>query len=171
MVTDAVRIRTDLRAGDIGEIMRLHGVHYAAEHGLDRTFEAGLARGLAEALERGWPGEGEGVWLVDDPAGRLAGVIVLTRESDSLGRVRWFLLDPALRGRGIGRRLLRALLDTAEEAGYERLELVTFSALESAAHLYRDAGFRCVDERRTELWGRLLVLQRYELEMRGVSSG
>lgn len=166
MVTsESVRIRRDLRAGDAGEIIRMHGVHYAAEHGLDRTFEAGLAHGLAEALERGWPAEGEGAWLVEDGSGRLAGMLGLTRESDSLGRVRWFLLSPSLRGQGLGRRLLRELLDTAEAAGYERLELVTFSALESAAHLYRDAGFRCVEENRTEMWGRTLVMQRYELAL------
>jgi GNAT superfamily N-acetyltransferase len=167
MVTaETVRIRTDLRAGDAGEIVRLHGVHYAAEYGLDRTFEAHLARGLADALERGWPGPGEGVWIAEHGGGHIGGVLALTREDATLGRVRWFLLDPALRGRGVGRRLLQALLETAGKAGYERLELATFSALKAAAHLYVDAGFRCVESRRTQLWGRTIVLQRYELAMR-----
>lgn len=169
MTAETVRIRTDLRAGDAGEIVRLQGVHYAAEYGLDRTFEAHIARGLAEALERGWPGPGEGVWIAEHGDGRMGGLVALTREDATHGRVRWFLLDPALRGRGVGRRLLQALLKAAEEAGYERLELETFSALEAAAHLYRDAGFHCVEEQRTQRWGRTIVLQRYELAMRGAA--
>jgi ribosomal protein S18 acetylase RimI-like enzyme len=69
----------------------------------------------------------------------------------------------------VGRRLLHTLLETAAKAGYERLELETFSALEAAAHLYIDAGFRCVESQRTERWGRTIVLQRYELAMRGAA--
>ena len=162
-----VRIRDDLQPGDAGEIVRMHAIHYAAEHGLDRTFEAHVARGLADALERGWPGDGEGVWIADE-RGRMRGVVALTREGPAIGRVRWFLVDPALRGHGVGRRLLSELLARARAAGYERLELDTFGALEAAAHLYRDAGFRVVEERKMRLWGHTIVLQRYELA--GVSS-
>lgn len=158
-------IRTDLRAGDLGEIVRLHGVLYAVEHGLDATFEAGVAAGLAAAVERGWPaGAGEGVWIAERD-GRLAGAVGLTDEGEGCGRVRWFLLDPASRGAGLGRRLLSALLETAREHGHERLELVTFSDLATAAHLYRSAGFERVSGQLRHLWGRELVFERYELAL------
>jgi ribosomal protein S18 acetylase RimI-like enzyme len=165
----ALRIRAELRPGDAGEMIRLQGVHYAAEHGLDRSFEAHVAAGLAEALARGWPEAGEGVWLAEQ-GGRVAGALALVRESATTGRVRWFIVDPALRGRGVGRRLLEELLELARTARYERLVLETFGALEAAAHLYRDAGFRCVRERHVERWGRTILLQDYELTMPEVSS-
>ena len=58
--------------------------------------------------------------------------------------LRWFVLDPQLRGRGLGRRLIAELLELAEWIGYERIALETFSELRAAAHLYRSFGFEVV---------------------------
>jgi hypothetical protein len=44
--------------------------------------------------------------------------------------------------------------------------LETFSALRTAAHLYRDAGFRVVWEREIDIWGPPIVYQHYELRLR-----
>ena len=41
-------IRTELKPGDIGSLIYLHGVLYAKEHGWDHTFEAYVAGPLAE---------------------------------------------------------------------------------------------------------------------------
>lgn len=43
-----LRIRTDLKPGDIGYLTYLHGVLYASEYGWDNTFEAYVAGPLAE---------------------------------------------------------------------------------------------------------------------------
>lgn len=159
-----VEIRRDLRPGDLGTLVRLHGEIYAAEHGLDRSFEALVAAGMAAAVERGWPGTGEGFWVAERE-GRMVGAIALTREPGGEGQVRWFLLHPEARGEGVGRRLLAELLAAARAAGYERLVLRTFSALEAAAHLYRQAGFERVSAERIPLWGRTLVLEHHELRL------
>jgi ribosomal protein S18 acetylase RimI-like enzyme len=157
-------IRRDLRAGDLGELVRLHGELYAAEHGLDRSFEAFVAAGMAAVVERGWPGPGEGFWAAERN-GRMAGAIVLTREPGGEGRIRWFVVHPSARGGGLGRRLLGEALAAARAAGYARVVLVTFSALEAAAHLYRQAGFERVSCRRRDVWGRTLVLEEYALRL------
>ena len=58
-----VEIRQDLRPGDIGTIIYLHGVLYAKEYGFDHTFEPYVAKPLAEfvksqtARERIWIAE------------------------------------------------------------------------------------------------------------------
>ena len=59
-----VTVRGDLRPGDLGAIATLHGTIYAAEHGLDARFESGIARGLAEAVDGGWPERGR-LWAVE----------------------------------------------------------------------------------------------------------
>jgi ribosomal protein S18 acetylase RimI-like enzyme len=76
-----------------------------------------------------------------------------------------FVLRPEYRDAGVGRRLLEALLARARDAGYERIELDTFSELRAAARLYRDAGFKRVRAERRSLWGRELEFERYELEL------
>jgi ribosomal protein S18 acetylase RimI-like enzyme len=155
-----VIVRGDLRPGDLGAISTLHGNTYAAEHGLDARFEAGVARGLADAVDRGWPERGR-LWAVERH-GRLAGSLALTEEGDGEGKVRWFLLERELRGRGLGRTMLEQLLAEAEASGLTRLRLETFSALRAAGRLYRSLGFEVRDSRRFSGWGRPIVLQHYE---------
>ena len=53
-----------------------------------------------------WP-EGGGVWIVER-GGRHAGSLALTGEGDGVGKIRWVLLEPELRGAGIGRRSARS---------------------------------------------------------------
>ena len=46
------------------------------------------------------------------------------------------------RGRGLGRRLMEALIQCARENGYSRFYLTTGTANESAIELYKRMGFR-----------------------------
>jgi ribosomal protein S18 acetylase RimI-like enzyme len=159
-----VEIRSDLRPGDIGDVVRMHGEVYAREYGLDATFEGSVAETLGTLIRRGWPGDGEGIWVAE-VGGERIGAVILSGEGDGLSRLRMFVLRPEHRGAGVGRRLLGELLARARAAGYERMELDTFSELRAAAHLYRAAGFRRVTARRRLMWGREIEFERYELEL------
>ena len=53
-----------------------------------------------------------------------------------------------LRGRGIGARLLRAVLDRARARGAEKMFLEVRKSNEAARRLYRSAGFQICGERR-----------------------
>jgi RimJ/RimL family protein N-acetyltransferase len=158
-------IRRELRPGDYGAIVELHGRLYSREYGLDSSFEAHVAAGVTRAAMRGFPREREGLWVVEND-GAFAGSLGLTDEDGVTGMIRWVLLDPAVRGRGLGRRLVGEAVTAARELGYERLELETFSDLTTAAAIYRSNGFRLVGEDVGPRWGRdPLVYQRYELEL------
>lgn len=161
---DALTIRRELRPGDLGAVVAFHGRVYGPEYEVDGRFEAFVASSVAEAGKRGFPGPREAIWIVERN-GELAGCLGLTDDGDA-GVVRWFVFDRSVRGRGLGRRLLEELLDTARELGYERLRLETFSELRTAAHLYRSLGFELVDEDTAPRWGRdAITFQRYELEL------
>ncbi len=97
--------------------------------------------------------------------GRHAGSLALTDEDDGWATVRFFVLDPELRGRGLGRRWVAELLEAAETYGYEGVRLETFSDLQAAAHIYRSHGFEVVSANTGPRWGRPTVTyQRYELD-------
>lgn len=155
-------VRRDLRPGDLGAIVAHHGRVYRPEYGVDSTFEAHVGASVSAAGMRGFPRPGEGIWIVE-AGGRHAGSLALTDEGER-GCVRWFVLDPELRGRGLGRRLVAELVAEAEAAGYEGLYLETFSDLRAAAHIYRSHGFELTGEQTGPRWGRAdLTYQHYEL--------
>ena len=158
-------IRSELRPGDLGMILAHHGRIYRSEHGVDATFEGHVASTLAQAAVRGFPTPREAIRIVELDREH-AGSLALTDEGDGEATIRWFVLSPEVRGRGLGRRLLEALLDKAEEVGYAHVGLETFSELEAAAHLYLDQGFEVVWEDSAPRWGRdRVTYQRYELEL------
>jgi GNAT superfamily N-acetyltransferase len=173
--TDDPIIRRELRDGDAEAIAELHRRNYSAAYGMNERFVSAVAAGVRDAAARGWPRSGGAVWLIER-AGAVAGSLALTVEPERagdtgagparVGRVRWFVLDRSLRGRGLGRALMAELLDEARAAGLAELELETFAALSAAAHIYRAAGFRVVSEREREDWGRPITYQRYELHLR-----
>jgi N-acetylglutamate synthase-like GNAT family acetyltransferase len=169
-MSGGIDIRRRLRPGDLGEIVAFHGRTYGREYGVDSRFEAMVASSVAETGRRGFPGERERVWIVERD-GELAGCLALTDEGDA-GVIRWFVLDPAVRGQGLGRRLLAELMSDAEALGYERLRLETFSDLRVAARMYRSYGFEVVEEDTRPRWGRdSITYQHYELELAGARAG
>lgn len=158
-----LEIRHQLRPGDLGAIIAHHGEVYRREHGVDSTFEAHVAASVAAAAKHGWPGPGERLWIAELD-GRHAGSLALTDEGGGRAAVRFFLLDPELRGRGLGRRWIAELLAEAEGAGYASVWLETFSDLRAAAHLYRSLGFELLSAQSGPRWGREdVTYQRYEL--------
>jgi RimJ/RimL family protein N-acetyltransferase len=163
-VTAPVSIRRALRGGDVEAIVALHDRVYRSEYARNDTFVAAVAAALERAVAGGWPAAGGAVWLVEHE-GAVAGSLALTDEGDGVGYVRWVVLVPEVRGRGLMRSMLTELLEEARAAGMSRLALDTFSALTAAAHVYRSVGFRVITEREREDWGPTITYQHYELRL------
>lgn len=160
---DGVTIRNEVRPGDGEAIIALHAELYPVEYGMDERFVEGVRGTVETALAKGWP-EGGGAWLVER-SGLFSGSVGLTDEGDGLGRIRWVLLHPRVRGLGLGRRLVGEAVERARELGMRKLELDTFSDLRVAARIYRDLGFRVRSEERTTKWGPEIVYQYYDLDL------
>jgi ribosomal protein S18 acetylase RimI-like enzyme len=160
-----ITIRRELRPGDAQAIVDLHRRVYCPEYERNEQFVTAVAESLAGRIALGWPAAGGAVWLVER-GGRVAGSMGLTIEGQGVGQIRWVVLEPSLRGHGLGRALLDEALTTARAAGMRMLRLDTFSALKAAGHLYRQAGFRVVWERERDDWGPRITYQGYELHLR-----
>ena len=165
MADTSISTRTDLKPGDLGAIMRLHGVLYAEEYGLDWTFELYIAKGYAEAVEAFTSGKAR-LWVAED-ASEVVGSIAIVEHSPDVAQLRWFLVHPELRGRGFGRALLKEALRFCLEQGYRRVFLWTLKDLAAATHLYQSHGFEKTAEKIHPLWGKTVHEERYDFEPEG----
>ena len=109
------------------------------------------------------PARDVALWVREDDAVRGFVAIWALRDDPAEARLRWFILDDALRGRGLGRALIAAAMEHCRNVGFRRVELFTFAALTAARALYREAGFRLIEEREHADWGAPIILERFEL--------
>ena len=159
----SMNIRTNIKPGDIGYITYLHGTLYAAEYGLDHTFEGYVAAGIGEFAQK--YDANKDYFAVAELDGRIVGAIAIVDQPDRTAQLRWFLVHPDARGRGLGKRLLRDAVDFCRQRNYKGVFLWTISELTTAAHLYRDAGFELTEQNTHEIWGAVRTEERYELSL------
>ena len=90
-----------------------------------------------------------------DGAGRVVGSVALVLDGD-FGEItesgdeaafRMLVVDPAVRGRGVGELLVRSCLDRARAAGKRRMVLSTDPRMTAAHRLYERLGFTRLPER------------------------
>ncbi len=158
-MSNDVTIRHDLHCGDLGDIVALHGRAYEPVRGFGLSFEAFVARTLADfVLDDGMLGR---IWLAhrDD---RLVGCTAMVLRADKQGQVRWVLVDPECRGIGLGRRLVESSLQYARDNGCTSIYLETTDGLPESQALYESLGFTVVSEEDAELWDgvRPLIIMR-----------
>ena len=98
----------------------------------------------------------DGLFLVARQAGDTVGCGGLLLLPGGIGEVKRVFVEPAARGRGVGRRLMRALEDAAREHRVSRLRLDTRSNLTEARRLYVAEGYHEVppfnDDPMSEHW-------------------
>ena len=155
-----VHIRHDLRPGDLGTIVHLHGALYAREHGLDTTFEPYVAKPLADFV---LSGSGR-LWIAEEED-RTVGSIALVDAGPGSAQLRWFLVVPEARGTGLGRRLLEEALAYARQRGLSHIYLWSFSTLRDALRLYERAGFRATETKTSFVWGAARTEVRMDLAL------
>ena len=161
-MTEGISIRHELRAGDLGRIVALHGECYEPLPGFGITFEAFVALTLADyVLEVGGNGR---IWLAEKD-GRLIGCAALVLRGGGLGQIRWVLVEPAARGIGLGKDLVNRALDWGREQDCTRLFLETTDGLPESQTLYEALGFEVVSDEPAELWDGVRPLIRMELAL------
>lgn len=160
---DKSRIRTRLTPGDIGEITRLHGVHYAAGQGHGIAFEAYVAAGLAEFFHSHDPAR-DRVWIAEQDGGILGTLFLQHREDGA--QLRYFLVTPEYRGHGLGKDLMARYMAALDELGHDHSFLWTTDELAAAAALYTRHGFVLTESRPSTRFGKPLKEQKYEWHRR-----
>jgi GNAT superfamily N-acetyltransferase len=150
--------------GDLGWVISAHGEVYAREFGWDGTFEALVARIVADFATDHDPAR-EAAWLAEVD-GRRVGCVFCVAGPDSTAQLRLLLVHPDGRGRGLGGRLVDTCLQFARDAGYPAVRLWTNDPLTAARTIYLGRGFTLTGEEPHRSFGADLVGQTYELDLR-----
>lgn len=155
----AVTLGAGYLPGLLGRVVEMHASYYSRHYGFGHVFEARVAAGMAEFLGR-----------IDHPAnqtfharleGRIVGAVTIDGEDLGQGRahLRWFILDDAARGRGLGQKLLGLAMAHVDKGDFAETRLWTFKGLDAGRHLYERAGFALVAEAPGSQWGREVIEQ------------
>jgi GNAT superfamily N-acetyltransferase len=171
-----ITVRALGEPGDLGWVVMAHGEQYAREFGWNGAFEALVARIVADHTASATP-EAAAAWIAEADGRRVGCVfcVAATGEDPSddgpdrgpTAQLRLLLVDPSVRGRGVGGRLLDECLAFASSAGYRRIRLWTNTPLTAARSLYLARGFRLTrqDDEPYHTFGPALLGQVYEREL------
>ncbi|MEQ9220538.1 MAG: GNAT family N-acetyltransferase [Cyclobacteriaceae bacterium] len=146
-------IRTVYKPGDMAYMLYMHSRFY--DFGFQ--FEMYVAESLLDFV-RNLDSEKECIWIAEDKE-KIVGTIAL-KHMEGKAQLRYFLIDPDYRGRGLGRFLINQFMGFLKKSDYRSSFLLTEDSLDTALHLYKSYGFSYVSSRDTDFG---LVESRYEL--------
>ena len=156
------------RAGDMGWVVERHGVLYEKEYGWGARFEALVADIVAKFL-RDYDAKRERCWIAErrthNHVERVGSVFVV-RESATTAKLRLLLIEPQVRGAGVGKRLVQQCIDFSRRAGYRKLVLWTHANLLAARAIYTKLGFRKVKSEPHRQFGVPVVGEYWELSLK-----
>jgi DNA-binding MarR family transcriptional regulator/GNAT superfamily N-acetyltransferase len=175
--------------GDLGWVVQRNAALYAAEYGWDESYEALVARIVADYAARA-DHKREAAWIAEldgQPAGcvfcmrksgggrrtgagaerggRTSTARGREKQSDDVAQLRLLLVEPHARGRGIGERLVAECVSFARRTGYREIVLWTNDVLHAARRIYQRAGFELIGSEEHHSFGHDLVAQDWRLPL------
>lgn len=162
-IRQEVRIRCDLKPGDVGSLIHLHGWIYAKECGYNHVFESYVCQTFVDFFKHYSPDK-DRFWFAE-AGDEIVGAIAIVGHPDRRAQLRWFIVHPEYRGLGLGKRLLQESLQYSKEKGFRRVFLETTEDQKTAIAMYERAGFRKIAEHENHLWGVHHIEQTYELQL------
>ena len=148
--------------GELGWVVQRNGALYAQEYGWDASYEALVARIVADYAGRADPREAAWIAELD---GEPAGCVFCMRKDDVTAQLRLLLVEPRARGMGLGGRLVAECVAFARRGGYQQMVLWTNDVLAAARRIYQRAGFELVDAEQHHSFGHDLVGQNWRLPL------
>lgn len=150
------------KPGDIGYIIHRHGVIYAREYGFNVDFDAYVTSGMADFIENKTPEQN--LWIAEC-RDHFAGSVAIVRHDAHTAQLRWLIVEPEARQRGIGKQLVNQAVRFAADNGYRSVLLWTIDFLDSARRLYANTGFQLAETKVSQVWGKTLTEECWRLNL------
>jgi DNA-binding MarR family transcriptional regulator/GNAT superfamily N-acetyltransferase len=152
------------RPGMLGRIIARHGEIYQTEFGYPASFEGYVAIAFGELMQGFSPPRDR--IFVAERGGQFLGSIAVKGRPEATAQLRFLIVERGARGLGLGRRLVRRVLEHARGNGERKIVLDTASDLDAARALYAAHGFRKVASVAGEPWlPRGVHSERWELDL------
>ena len=158
-----ITIRNDLRSGDIGYLIYMHGWIYKKEHNYNRIFEAYVLQTFYE-FALNYDENKDRIWIAEYNNEIIGSIAIIDRGDRA--QLRWLLLHPDFRGIGLAKYLLHEALDYCRKVDYKSVYLETTDDLKEAISLYTKQGFMKVSEKENHIWAKNVVEIELELVLR-----
>ncbi|GAA3734804.1 helix-turn-helix domain-containing GNAT family N-acetyltransferase [Flavobacterium ginsengisoli] len=158
-----ITYRHNITPGDIGYIIYLHGFIYGNESNFSTDFEKYVIKTFYDFLEKYSP-ENDRIWMAEYN-NKIVGCVAIVHQPNEEAQLRWFLLDPAFRGLGIGKKLLTEAVDFCKEKKFKNVFLLTTSMQDKALQMYKIMGFELTKSEEVHEWGKTFYEERYDLRL------
>lgn len=139
-ISDEVQIVPVLDADQIQQARALFE-EYQRHIAVDLCFQ-GFADELATLPGAYAPPSGQLLLAMDGV--RVAGCVALRELSGTACEMKRLFVRPAFQGRGLGRLLVRAILEESRRIGYAVMRLDTLPSMREATRLYASLGFEVI---------------------------
>ncbi|WP_415717268.1 helix-turn-helix domain-containing GNAT family N-acetyltransferase [Roseibium sp.] len=158
---DPFEIVEGYQTGMIGDISAMHGRTHGPIVGMGPTFESVVAKAMSEFMPRVHRPMNNSWSVVEN--GEVIGSISIDGEDldGNVAHLRWFILSERLRGKGLGKVLLKKAIDHCDDLGFQEIHLWTLKGLDAARSLYERAGFELADEYIGDQWGKAVTEQMF----------
>lgn len=159
---DVINIRPFTQS-DIEYVISRHKTLYYAERHLSGTFSSYVDEIVYRFVDH-FDSQTDCLKILECN-GVPAGSIAIAKVDDQTAQLRFFMLEPEMRQRGYGNRLMDMALSFCREKGYKKVFLLTITAQIIARHVYETHGFHKTFSQDKSEWGDGVVEERWDLEL------
>lgn len=156
---DVITIRPFTQS-DIEYVISRHKTLYYAERHLSGTFSSYVDEIVYRFVEQ-FDAQTDCLKILECN-GVPAGSIAIAKVDSKIAQLRFFMLEPEMRQRGYGNRLMDMALDFCREKGYGKVFLLTITAQVVARHVYETHGFYKVESYDKSEWGDGVIEEYWE---------
>ena len=161
LTEEAFKIRT-YQPDDINYIIKKHRELYEHEYGFVSTFGDYVEKYVVQ-FNKCHDKTKENIWIAEVNS-EPVGVIAIAKLDNDTAQLRWFLIEPEIRGKGLGHKLMKIAMDFCREKNYNHVLLWTADVLKTARHIYKNYGFNLTESVDNTTWtDKLIKEERWDL--------